>query len=111
MAGHFSRGIRVLHRTGWPVFVMMRETKKAAPLSQRARSAIVPAVPEGEKRSVRSAMWNLYQSKRYLQAFLPDDAVTFGLDGKPEAPVTDHERRWALSMLKRRRIEPHIGRP
>lgn len=102
MAGHFKRAIRVLDRTGFPLFSLMRTTGKAVPLSERSRKAIIPAAEEGTRRAVRTALHNLYQSKRYLESFLVDGAMAYDLDGMPFGPVTELEREWALRRLKER---------
>lgn len=99
MAGHFKRAIRVLDRTGFPLFGLMRSTGKAVPLSSRSRTVLIPSIPEGQRRSVRDALHNLFMSRRYLHSFLVEGAMTYDLDGIPFGPVTDGERAWAIQRL------------
>lgn len=98
-AGHFRKAIRLLKVTGQPIVRAMAETKRAFPLSFEARRSIVGLTEEGLRRKTRLGLFNLYQSKRYLESFLPEGAMTYGLDGKPVAPVSDLERAWAEKKL------------
>lgn len=91
--------MKLLNRTGHPVFRAMVETKKALPLSFSARRDIVPTAPEGERRPIRHGLFNLFQSRRYLESFLVDGAMTYDLDGRPVAPVNELEREWAEKRL------------
>lgn len=75
MAGHFKRAIRVLDRTGFPLFGLMRSTGKAVPLSVRSRTVILPSIPEGQRRPVRDALHNRPCHRKADAAFQATEAA------------------------------------
>lgn len=93
----FKRAVAFLARvTGAPLFVRMREERRALPMAEGIAKQLTPMVPHGKRAQVRSMVFMLNHSRRYLEACIVDGAMRFNADGSPAGPVSERERRIAV---------------
>ena len=75
--------------------------KDAAPLAIGIDKQVIAAVPEIEKKSLRTALRSHTQSTRYLKS-MEKGTQRLNLDGSPADEVTPEQREHAAGLLRER---------